>query len=268
MVSLGPLTLLKHCPYSCAFCYVQDDFQSYASLPDEQVLDFLACHSSQYRIIYVSGDTDSFAPPRTERGINLLLKIAHAFDCDLLFTTRTVLDADHIGKVKEVVSILNQKGKRLYACISITRYSEELAYLEPSPIPSPEDRIKTLQALHEVGAVTVLAMRPFLPVVPVDDYLTILEKAKDFVDIALGEHFYFIRGGRIAQRIFPNGIPAEVEKNITRGNKMSFDVNDSDWDIWYSAEYESIVRAKCEDYGIIFSMHSEDAIKNYIRKNI
>ena len=102
-----------------------------------------------------------------------------------------------------------------------------------------------------------------LPVVPIQDYITILDKAKDFVDIALGEHFYFIRGGKICGRVFPDGIPRDAERNITRGNKMSFDVNNSDWDIWYSAEYEKVVRAKCQEYGIVFSMHSDDAIKEY-----
>ena len=95
------------------------------------------------------------------------------------------------------------------------------------------------------------------------DYLTILEKTKGFVDIALGEHFYFIRGGKICRRVFPNGIPSDEERNITCGNKMAFDSNDSDWNIWYSAEYERIVREKCAEYGIVFSMHSDDAIDKY-----
>ena len=260
MVSLGPFHSVKHCPYSCAFCYVQDDFQSYASLPEDQIIDFLEVNKNFYKIIYVSGDTDSFAPPRTEQGLHLLLRISQEFDCDLLFTTRTMLNDDHIAIVRKVAQNQYKKGKRLYACISITRYSENLAYLEPKPIPSPNGRIATLRALHEAGAITVLAMRPFLPIVPIEDYLTILEKCKGFVDIALGEHFYFIRGGKICQRVFPDGISDEVEKNITRGNKMSFDVNNSDWDIWYSAEYENAVRKKCDEYGIVFSMHSDQAI--------
>lgn len=260
MVSLGPLRDVKHCPYSCAFCYVQDDFQSYASLPEDQIIDFLKTNRNHYNIIYISGDTDSFAPPRTQQGLHLLLRISQDFDCDLLFTTRTTFNTDQIEIVKKVVRNQKKKNKRLYACISITRYSEGLAYLEPKPIPTPNDRIDTLRSLHEVGAITVLAMRPFIPVVPIADYLTILEKSKDFVDIALGEHFYFIRGGKICQRVFPDGIPDEMEKNITRGNKMSFDVNNSDWDIWYSAQYEQALRKKCEEYGIVFSMHSDEAI--------
>lgn len=265
MVSLGPLQSVKHCPYSCAFCYVQDDFQSYASLPEDQIVDFLETNKGLYKIIYVSGDTDSFAPPRTEKGLHLLQRISQEFDCDILFTTRATFNKKEIEIVKRVAQKQQEKGKRLYACISITRYSEQVAYLEPKPIPSPDERILTLKALHDVGAITVLAMRPFIPVVPIEDYLTILEKSKGFVDIALGEHFYFIRDGKICRRVFPNGISAEIEKNITRGNKMSFDINDSDWDIWYSEEYEQAVRIRCEKYGIVFSMHSDEAIKQFAK---
>ena len=266
MVSLGPLHSVKHCPYSCGFCYVQDDFNSYASLPEDKIIEFLEENKALYKIIYISGDTDSFAPPRTSRGLNLLLRISNNFNCDILFTTRTTFNEEQIELIKKVVKNKKKKGKKLYACISITRYSENLSYLEPNPIPSPDERIETLKHLHSTGAVTILAMRPFLPVVPIKDYLKILEKSKSFIDIALGEHFYFIREGRIYQRVFPKGISKSIEKDITRGNKMSFDVNDSDWDIWYSRKYEKIVRKKCEVLGITFSMHSDEAIDNYIYK--
>ena len=266
MVSLGPLNSIKHCPYSCAFCYVQDDFQSYASLPEDQIVDFLSSNKGLYNIIYISGDTDSFAPPRTNQGLNLLERISNEFNCDLLFTTRTVFNSEQTGIIKSVAHKQKEKNKKLFACVSITRYSECVAYIEPPPIPSPDSRIKMLKSLHEAGTITVLALRPFLPIVPVQDYLTILEKSKDFVDIALGEHFYFIDNGNIFKRVFPNGLSDEIKKDITKGNRMSFDINDSNWDIWYSAEYEKIVRSKCDEYGIIFSMHSSEAINNFCGK--
>lgn len=268
MVSLGPLSSNKHCPYSCAFCYVQDDFQSYASVPENQIIEFLEDHRHLYSIIYVSGDTDSFAPPRTEKGLSLLLRISKQFDCDLLFTTRTVFkSAEQFRIISEITKNQIRKGKELYACVSITRYSNEVSYLEPAPIPSPNERIEMLKRLHETGAVTVLAMRPFLPVVPVSDYLKIIEKTKEFVDIALGEFFYFIREGNIYKRVFPDGISQDIENDISRGNKMSFDVNNSDWDIWRSKKYEDIVSTKCKEYDIVFSMHSDCAIKAYKSKN-
>ena len=153
-----------------------------------------------------------------------------------------------------------------FACISITRYSESAAYIEPQPIPSPDERIETLKRLKMAGATTVAALRPFVPVVDVSDYITILEKSAGYVDIALGEPFYFVRGGKICQRVFPNGIPEQFEPDIERGVKMSFDDNNLDWDVWDSSEYERIVRQYCDEHGIVFSMHSEDAIEKFKKK--
>ena len=266
MISLGPFNSERHCPYRCAFCYVQDGFDKYAALDIKDILAFLKKNRKRYEIVYISGDTDSFAPPRTHIALELLSEISNHFDVDLLFTTRTVFDFEHLSAIKKVADNQRKKGYRLYACVSITRYSEEVAYIEPSPIPSPDKRIETLINLKKTGAITVATLRPFLPVVNVNDYITILQKAKGYVDIALGECFYFTPGGKIYQRVFPNGIPQSCANAITHGNKMLFDTNDLNWDVWDSSEYESIVRKYCDEHGIIFSMHSDDAIAEYKKK--
>src|SRR6185436_14243115 len=87
MVSLGPLHQTKFCTYSCPFCYVHTDFKSYASMEVEEIRTWLAGITEPFDIIYVSGDTDSFGPPRANQGIELL-KALSQFDADLLFTTR------------------------------------------------------------------------------------------------------------------------------------------------------------------------------------
>jgi 8-oxo-dGTP pyrophosphatase MutT (NUDIX family) len=188
-------------------------------------------------------------------------------DCDLLFTTRAKFTEENYATLKTIVEEQNRTNNALYACISITRYSDKTKYLEPSPIPTPDERIEVLRRLKEIGATTVLAMRPFLPVVDVEDYLTILEKAHKFVDITLGESFFFIRDGKIQGRVFPNGISADVGKNIIRDQRMVFDDNESLWDVWNSDEYESVVSNRCRELGIVFSMHSDDAIFEYEQKN-
>ena len=266
MISLGPFNSERHCPYRCAFCYVQDGFDKYANLDVDDILAFLKINRNNYEIVYISGDTDSFAPPRTNTALELLAKISKNLDVDLLFTTRTTFAPEHLAEIKKIADNQIKKGYRLYACVSITRYSENVAYIEPSPIPSPDERIETLINLKNAGAVTVATLRPFLPVVSVSDYLTILEKVNGYVDIALGESFYFIPGGKIYQRVFPEGIPEHCKKDITHGNKMVFDTNELDWDIWDSGEYERVVRDYCDTHGIIFSMHSDDAIAEYKKK--
>ena len=265
MISLGPFANAQHCPYRCAFCYVQDGFKQYASLDEDAILKFLTDNRDKYNIIYVSGDTDSFAHPRTQRALSLIERIVLETDCDVLFTTRTTFtDGDYVI-LERIIKEQRRTNNNLFACISITRYSEDVSYLEPKPIPTPDERIEVLKRLKQIGATTVLAMRPFLPVVNVNDYLTILDKTKGYIDIALGECFYFIPDGKICKRVFPNGIPEAAQKNITHGNKMTFDDNDEEWDIWDSTEYEQVVHKRCDDLGIIFSMHSEEAIEEFLK---
>jgi len=264
MVSLGPFSDKQHCPYGCAFCYVQDDFSSYEKLSEDGIITFLKDRQDEYSIIYVSGDTDSFAPPRTKRGVALLLRIATELECDLLFTTRTTFQEDDYRILRLVADEQRRKNKEFYACISITRYSEESAYLEPTPIPTPDARIAVLKKLKELGATTVLAMRPFLPVVKMEDYMLILNKTEGFVDIALGENFYFIRDGKIQVRVFPNGISEEVNCELIHNQKMDFDNNTSSWEVWDSKKYQEAVRKRCDELGVVFSMHSDDAIAEFL----
>lgn len=263
MVSLGPLSQKRHCPYNCAFCYVQDDFSSYAKLSIDEIVEFLVKNRDKYNIIYVSGDTDSFAPPRTQEGINLLQSITNTVSCDITFTTRSVFAEKEYEQLEKIIWNHKKTGYKFIAGSSITRYSEKNAYLEPKPIPSPDERIEHIRKMKEIGAITMLGLRPFLPVVDLNDYYTILDKVTPCLDIALGECFYFIRNGNIQHRVFPNGITEEYEKNITHNHKMDFDNNNSLWDIWDSKEYENKVSAYCKKLGIIFSMHSKQALEEY-----
>lgn len=270
MVSLGPIRPNKNCPYSCAFCYVQDGFIPYKVSNIDEIIKFLKVNREKYNIIYISGDTDSFAPiakdrTRTKEGLSLLLKISEEIDCDLLFTTRAVFESKELEIIKESVNNLKKKNKLLFACQSITRYSKQYEYLEPQPICEPDLRIENLKNLKELGAVTVLAMRPFLPVIPLSDYVMILEKCKEFSDIVLGEKFYFKLDGKICKRVFLNGVSEDLKKNLKK-EKMNFNDNTDWWDVYTGEEIEKVISEKCKDYGIIFSMHSSDAIKEYKEK--
>lgn len=266
MVSLGPLNESTHCPFKCAFCYVQDEFVSYAKLDINKIIDFLKINRNQYNIIYISGDTDSFAPPRTQQGLALLYEIVEKINCDVLFTTRTVFSDVDYEVLKEIINRQKRKKKMLYACVSITRLSDKNAYLEPEPIPTPIERLIVLKKLKKLEATTVLALRPFLPVVSTNEYIEIIDYINEYIDIVLGESFYFIRNGAVQKRVFRKGILKEYEKNITN-KKMNFDINDAVWDVWNSEDYEKLVQKKCEELGIIFSMHSEDAIKKFSNNN-
>lgn len=263
MVSLGPLSSSRTCPYNCAFCYVQDGFIPYEKKTIEEIIVFLIEQRENYSIIYVSGDTDSFAKPRNKEGVQLLKRIAKEIDCDLLFTTRTIFSNNELLEIESVVKQLEHKNRKLYACISITRYSDEVGYLEPSPIPTPQERIETLKKIKQIGAVAVLAMRPFIPVVPQSDYFKILDEVKDHVDIVLGEVFYFVAGSKVEKRVFPDGIPKVVKRNLKGNQHMDFNDNDKDWLVWSSKTLENAIENYCDRNGIIFSMRSNAAIDKF-----
>lgn len=263
MVSLGPFTDKMHCPYRCAFCYVQDDFRSYARLDTDEIIKFLVKNRERYNIIYISGDTDSFAPPRTQNGINLLKSIVKSVNCDVTFTTRSVFSDEEYAQLASIIKEQKKTKYKFIAGSSITRYSENTKYLEPYPIPSPDDRIRHIIRMKELGAITMLGLRPFLPVVDVQDYISIINKLHPYLDIVLGECFYFIREGKIQHRVFKNGISEDIEKEIIHNQTMDFDDNDSLWEIWNSKKYEDIVSEYCRKFGIIFSMHSKQALEEY-----
>lgn len=263
MVSLGPLSHNAHCPYHCAFCYVQDGFSSYANMEIDDIINFLKLNREKYSIIYVSGDTDSFAHPRTEKGIALLTRIVDSIDCDITFSTRSVFNDVQYNQLNSLISIQKDKGYRFISGSSITRISPETSYLEPKPIPSPEQRIQHIRCMKEMGAITMLGLRPFLPVVNKTDYKTILTKLNGYLDIALGESFFFIKDGCIQKRVFPNGIPQNILNQLKHDQKMYFDNNTFLWEVWDSREYEEYVSMICEELGIVFSMHSQDALGKY-----
>ena len=262
MVSLGPLSQHRTCPYNCAFCYVQDGFISYAQRENREIVKFLIRHRSEYDIVYVSGDTDSFAEPRRSQGLSLLQGIAESINTDLLFTTRTTFTDSDFDILQNIVKTLASKEHELYACISITRFSDSVSYLEPRPIPQPRDRIETLKRLHDIGAITVLALRPFIPVVDITDYLTILQLSDGYVDIALGEAFYFQPDGKIQERVFPTGISNEIQASLKK-KKMDFNKSDVEWSVWDDAHTEHILQTYCNNHNIIFSMRSASAIKEF-----
>ena len=58
MVSLGPLSDKKTCPFSCAFCYVQDGFISYARKNIEDIVDFLVKYRTEYDFIAKNSSKD------------------------------------------------------------------------------------------------------------------------------------------------------------------------------------------------------------------
>lgn len=260
MVSLGALTNTQHCTYSCPFCYVQAGFLAYPRLSVDEIVSWVSDQpSGSYDIIYVSGDTDSFAPPRTDRGIELMERLA-PLGKDILFTTRMVLPQTALDRLAGIQAACSELGTRLYGCVSITQRS--VPHIEPRPISDPRLRVAQLYRFRELGLATILAMRPFLPVVPLSDYEWILEQASPAVHAVLGEEWYADVSGQLESRVLGGGV---LHDDYTI-EKMPFDSNEQDWKVFHGTEIRAFVTDWCSSAGVPFFMHSRDAIE-WIRGN-
>jgi hypothetical protein len=255
MVSLGPLSTKKFCSFSCPFCYVHADFLSYASMDVPSIVSWLKSVKEPFDIIYVSGDTDSFAAPRTEEGIQLLREMV-AFGVDLLFTTRAVFSLEQLRELHSVQQALNIKGKYLFGCVSVAQLS--FPHLEPKPIFPPLDRLEQLRRFKELGLVSVLAMRPFLPIVPTSEFLEIVDRVKSFIDVVLGEVWYADKSGVLEKGVFRGPTPKEIE---FVDHKMDFDLNDATWKVFEAKTAVRSVSDYCSSLGVPFFMRSRPAIE-------
>jgi hypothetical protein len=113
---------------------VQGPFPKYASASVEEIVDWLRDRRDQYDIVYISGDTDSFAQPRTDDGLNLIEALL-GLDVDVLFTTRYVFSIEELERLGSIASRYRAQRLLLIGCISISQLHHP--ELEPHPIKSP-----------------------------------------------------------------------------------------------------------------------------------
>ena len=258
MISLGPLTEKKYCPYNCAFCYVKSGFMKYAKMEISEIIKFLEDNRGKYNIIYISGDTDSFAPPRTDKAIELLKTICENFDIDVLFTTRTTFNNKNLKQLKSISDHQKKKNHKLIACISISRLFSA-NYIEPYPIPSPRKRIQTLEKLKENGLYTILTVRPFLPNIKANEYIEIIKEAKSYSDVVLGEVWY--ADEKLIEKVCRD-INVDQVKFVEK--TMDFDDNKKIWKCYEAKETVDSVTEYCRKNKIPFFMRSEPAVE-YIK---
>lgn len=254
MVSLGPLAKTKHCTYSCPFCYVNAGFPSYASMSVTEIVKWLRSVQEPFDVIYVSGDTDSFAPPRTDEGLELLGALSE-FRRDLLFTTRAVLADRHLQRLARIRSRLLDDAKLLIGCVSVAQLTHP--HVEPAPVPPAARRLAQLHSFRQLGLKVVLAMRPFLPIVDTTEYFEIVDQALGGAHVVLGEAWYADQHGVLEKGVFRGPTPGSVE--FTR-HPMDFDDNLDTWKVYEPGPVIAAVANHCKTRGLPFFMRSPPAI--------
>ncbi len=230
---------------------------SYPNKTNDEIIAWLKERKNKYDIVYISGDTDSFAGPdhRIEQAIQLVERIAK-LGVDIMITTRAIIKfngSDHLDRLTAVTDELRKQGLHFFACVSITHYSHP--ELEPSPIPTVAERIAQLKRFKEAKMVSVLAMRPFLPVVGLDEYQNILDDCKDHIDLVLGKEWY-------ADEKMIKDVNGESFANSSQDfshGRMAFDINEAQWSVYNPIDKESAVRDMCYQLGLPFFMKSRPA---------
>lgn len=263
MVSLGPLRGKRYCTYRCPFCYVNADYDSYGALELAQIVAWIEQQNPMaFDAIYISGDTDSFAPPRLAEGMSLLEAVSE-FNKDVLFTTRAKFGVEELDRAEKVASRLRSQQRWLFGCVSIAQVS--VPSLEPAPIPPAEVRARQVIEFHNRGVVSVLTLRPFLPNVPLSDYDRILDLCGSSVDVVLGGDWYADDHGVLEQAVL-RCAPA-VATPATRMAEMPFDSNAAMWKVHHLPTHVEFVRRACTTRGLPFFMRSEPALEYWRATN-
>lgn len=206
-----------------------------------EILECIKSVREPYDIIFVSGDTDSFGPPRTERGLALLRALLQ-FGVDLLFTTRALLNDDHLRELEDINDSCRSRGRRVFAYVSVAQLHHP--HLEPRPIASPYESIAQLGRFKANGLISVLALRPFLPNVPVEEYLEIIKLAQTNADI--GEIWYADQAGKMDERVF-EGAPANYPFTL---KQIDFDENEEVWKVFEGKNIEASAAPLCADLNL------------------
>lgn len=277
MISLGPLTEGKagrridgepepltsgtYCTYKCTFCYVNGPYQKYAKRSVEEILAWLQARTAGFDMIYVSGDTDSFAPPRTAEALRLLeglLPLGH----DVLFTTRYVFSADERTELLRIQAEYLADKRLLIPCISVS----QLAHpgLEPHPIPSPEERLAQIEWLHRNGFKVILTIRPFLPYVDATEYVEIARRGGPHCSAILGGNWYTDPGGIIDEktRLSVGSFASGLSLADARKGPLDSAMSDLEWLESPHPLAERLVAEEAELIGTPFFMRSTPAIEH------
>lgn len=264
MVSLGPSSRARYCPFSCRFCYVQGPFPRYPARSPLEIVTWLKSRREQFHVVYISGDTDSFAPGRTQEGL-ALLDMLRELEVDVLFTSRHLFSPEERLRLQRIGDAYRCQGLRLIACVSISQLDHPA--LEPPPIRSPLERVEQLARFHEMQMHTVLTIRPFIPGIPASEYRSIVQLAHNYADVVLGGDLYLDSAGVIEKLIGAAiGGPRPLVAGQASDRPLDFSLGTQQWQVVEHREARAQVAELCKNLSKPFFMRSEPAL-DWIRAN-
>jgi len=223
----------------------------------EEIVGWLHDRRDQFDIVYISGDTDSFAQPRTDEGLNLIEALL-GLDVDVLFTTRYVFSAAELERLRSITSRYRAQRLFLIGCISISQLHHP--QLEPPPIKSPDQRIQLLRELQALGVITALTIRPFIPSIPASEYCEIARLGCEFADVVLGGDLYLDSNGSVFENLRAAAEMMDLDMSQSRVRALDFSLSQEDWMTVVHPDAASQVSSVCDALNRPFFMRSAGAI--------
>jgi len=157
---------------------------------------------------------------------------------------------------------MEQKGNRIYFCISVPAL-QSYKRLEPnSLIPSPQQRIEFLKRLYSVGICTILTIRPLCPnsFIPVSECTEIIKQIQ-------GQCSAVISSGIVVDDYILKRLP-EFPKNAEYVEKGIMSCLENDIKVKYINVDKELkeIENSCKKYNIPYFNNSLPAI-NYLYDN-
>lgn len=247
MVSFG-----EPCSFSCKYCYTRSgSFENYQQRSASEIIEALRHFpKDSYDYIYVSCDMEPFVDQA--RALDLL-SVLSELDKTIHFTTKAKLSSKTIAELGNINNRMKRLGTLLIPAVTITSW-ESSPLLEPNPIPGPEERLATIRALWQSGLDVVLALRPFLPFVTLDEYRKIIDFSAEYIACVLGGVLYFDQDG-----VMEKDLGHQIPDYITA--PMNFVDRPGRWKVYLGEDKRFFLESYCNSLGIPFFMTSTPAMK-------
>jgi DNA repair photolyase len=251
MVSFG-----EKCVFKCKYCYTSaSTFENYPNRNADLIVDAIRNFPDRnFENIYISCDMEAFVDQK--RAIELIKKLV-TLDKDIHFTTKMILSDTTIESIARINDELNQNGRMLIPAITICAM-ESSKELEPD-IPSPHERIETIIKLNEKGLKVILAMRPFLPSVGLNEYKEILDLTAKHIESVLGGMLFLDLEGNIERKLGLNIENFQLQP-------MYFIDKPGMWKVYIGEREQRFVEEYCKYLKKDFFMTSPPAIERIKRK--
>lgn len=166
------------CPLGCKYCFVNDinfnQKKDVAYLNEEQ-LRLIKKLPEEIKFVMLGCDTEFFQSKENSLEI---LEILSSTGKDVSVITKLNLDADFIKKIGKISRKLQEKGNILSFSVSIPCMDSYKKW-EPKT-PDPKKRIETLKLAYQEELKTMVALRPLLPDVSVEELEKIIVLTKDY----------------------------------------------------------------------------------------